>query len=198
MNLDRTSAFVTGAGSGIGRACAAALASAGARVAVADIDTNTAAETAELIRQTGGIAEPITCDVTEEASLRAAAARTVELFGKVDLLHNHAGIAVGGSIADIPDSEWLRIYEFNVLSQVRGVRVFLPHLLECRGHVVNTTSSLALLNGHPMSPLVAPYIASKHAIIGWSASLAETLRPHGVGVSLLAPDYTNTNSSEIL
>ena len=131
-------------------------------------------------------------DVTSDAALRNLAALTVGEFGQVDLLHNHVGLAVGGPIEDIPATEWTRLFEVNLVSQVRGVTIFLPHLAASAGHIVNTTSSMALLAGHPLAPMVAPYVTTKAAVIAWTQLLADYLRPRGIGVSLLAPDHTAT------
>ncbi|GAA3353839.1 hypothetical protein GCM10017744_009020 [Streptomyces antimycoticus] len=186
-------AVITAGAGGIGRACAAALASHGSTVVIADIDAEGAAQAAEEIRALGRESVGIRCDVTSDREVQALADHVVERFGCVDLLHNHAGIGVAGSPDQIPLEEWERVLQFNVMSQVRGVMAFLPHLKKSRGHVVNTTSSLGVVAGHPISPMVAPYITSKNAIVGMTQCLAEWLRPQGVGVSLLAPDHTATN-----
>lgn len=196
MDFVNKVAVVTAGARGIGRACAHALANEGMRVVVADIDFETAKQTADAIIADGFVALAVQCDVTKEADVAALAATTVAHFGQVDLLHNHAGVAVAGSPEQIPMSEWQRVLEFNVLSQVRGVMHFLPHLLKSGGHVVNTTSSLGVVSGHPMAAMVAPYVTSKRAIVGLTQSLADWLRPQGVGVSLLTPDYTDTGFGE--
>jgi len=186
-------AVMTASGSGIGRACAVALAREGMDIVVADINDAAGEETANRVREEGRRALVVHCDVTSDESVAGLQRATIAEFGRVDLLHNHAGIAVAGPVEEIPYREWLRVFEVNVLSQVRGVQTFLPQLRVSRGHVVNTASSVAVLAGHPVSAMVSPYMASKAAVVGWTQSLAEYLRPQGIGVSLLAPDHTETN-----
>jgi NAD(P)-dependent dehydrogenase (short-subunit alcohol dehydrogenase family) len=186
-------AVITAAAGGIGRACALGLAREGSVVVIADVDSARAAAVAEEIRLLGPPSQSICCDVTRDRDVQELAEQVVRRFGRVDLLHNHAGIGVSGPLDAIPLDEWELLYRFNVISQVRGVLAFLPHLRKTQGHIVNTSSSLALVGGHPLSARAIPYVASKSAIVGYSQCLAEWLRPQAVGVSLLVPEYTATN-----
>jgi len=192
MDFEDKVAVLTASGQGIGRAIACALADAGAHIVIADINATAAQETADQVKARGRRALVVQTDVSSDSALRDLAQRTVTEFGRVDLLHNHAGLAVGGPIEDIPFTEWTRLFDFNVVSQIRGVTTFLPHLERSSGHIVNTTSSLALVAGHPLASLVAPYVTTKAAVIAWTQLLADYLRPRGVGVSVLAPDHTAT------
>src|SRR5437870_3472694 len=137
-------AVLTASGSGIGRACAVALAHEGMDIVVADINDAAADETADIVRDEGRRALVVHCDVTSDESVAALERATIAEFGRVDLLHNHAGIAVAGPVEEIPYQAWLRVFEVNVLSQVRGVQTFLPQLRLSRGHVVNTASSMGV------------------------------------------------------
>jgi NAD(P)-dependent dehydrogenase (short-subunit alcohol dehydrogenase family) len=192
VEFENRAAVVTGGGNGIGRAIALALAGAAMHVVIADIDAAAAERTAESVRQLGRRSMAVPTDVNSDDALRRLADRTAAEFGRVDLVLNHARAAVGGPIEHIPRAEWSRLFDFNVGSQIRGVTTFLPHLMKSSGHIVNRTSSMAVVAGHPLAPMIAPYLTTKAAIIAWTPLLADYLRPRGVGVSLLAPDHTAT------
>src|SRR4051812_21343583 len=117
MMFDRKVAVVTGGGSGIGRACAAAFAREGAKVAVLDYDEKIGRETVALIREAGGEALFVQGDVTEEDQVKSALAGVAEAFGRIDILHCNAGVAVRNRVADQDAEGWDRCIAVNL----RGV-----------------------------------------------------------------------------
>jgi NAD(P)-dependent dehydrogenase (short-subunit alcohol dehydrogenase family) len=189
-------AFVTGAGSGIGRAIAQSLAAEGCNVVVSDVDAGRASGVAEEITQAGGVAVAQRCDVTRMADLVAARDRCQSVFGRVDIVVNNVGVMVGGLPEVIPESEWQRVFDINVLGMVRSNEVFLPVLMgQRRGHIVNTASASALLN---YAYDRTPYAATKAAVLNLSENLYLYLRPYGVGVTCLCPAGVITNILEQL
>ena len=134
------------------------------------------------------------CDVTSDADVDSLAEAAFAEFGTVDLVMNNAGIAVLGPSYRVPMADWQRILDVNVLGLVRGVRAFVPAMVE-RGHgyVVNT-ASIAGIWAYIWD--CAPYITSKFAAYGYSEALARSLRPLGVGVSVLCPGLVHTNLGE--
>lgn len=194
MDIEGTTAVVTGSASGIGRATALELARRGADVVVADIHEERLAETATAIGDLGRRALAVRCDVTSDADVDALATAASDAFGEVDLVMNNAGIAVLGPPHRVEMSEWERILQVNVLGLVRGVRAFVPAMVE-RGHgyVVNTASVAGVW---AYSWDAAPYITSKFAAYGFSEALARSLRPLGIGVSVLCPGLVHTNLGE--
>jgi NADP-dependent 3-hydroxy acid dehydrogenase YdfG len=115
-------------------------------------------------------------------------------FGAVDLVMNNAGIAVLGPSYRVAMEDWQRILDVNVLGLVRGVRAFVPAMVERgRGYVVNTASIAGIW---AYSWDCAPYITSKFAAYGYSEALARSLLPLGVGVSVLCPGLVHTNLGE--
>jgi NAD(P)-dependent dehydrogenase (short-subunit alcohol dehydrogenase family) len=194
VDVHGATAVVTGGASGIGRATALELARRGADVVVADIHEARLAETAAAIEGLGRRALAVRCDVTRDADVDELAARAFDAFGTVDIVMNNAGIAVLGPPHRVAMSEWERILQVNVLGLVRGVRAFVPAMVE-RGHgyVVNT-ASIAGIWAYTWD--AAPYITSKFAAYGFSESLARSLRPLGVGVSVLCPGLVHTNLGE--
>jgi NAD(P)-dependent dehydrogenase (short-subunit alcohol dehydrogenase family) len=191
-----STAFVTGAGSGIGRAIARSLAAEGCNVVVSDVDADRGTAVAAEITQSGGAAVAQRCDVTRMEDLVAARDRCQSAFGGVDIVVNNVGVMVGGRPEAIPESEWQRVFNINVLGMVRSNEVFLPVLMgQRRGHVVNTASASALLN---YAYDRTPYAATKAAVLSLSESLYLYLRPHGVGVTCVCPAAVITNILEQL
>jgi NAD(P)-dependent dehydrogenase (short-subunit alcohol dehydrogenase family) len=194
VEIQGTTAVVTGGASGIGRATALELARRGADVVVADVHEERLAEAADAVRALGQRCLPVRCDVTRDDDVDALASAAFAEFGSVDLLMNNAGIAVLGPPHRVEMSEWQRILDVNVLGLVRGVRAFVPAMVE-RGHgyVVNTASIAGVW---AYSWDCAPYITSKFAAYGFSEVLARSLRPLGIGVSVLCPGLVHTNLGE--
>lgn len=187
-------AVVTAGANGIGRCVSAGLAARGMHVVIADVDGEAAHRAAAEIRTAGGSCVGSTCDVRDEAALHAVRELARREFGAVHLLMNHAGASLNGPVDAIPIADWEWLLDLNVLGMIRGLRTFLPEMLAAgAGQLVFTTSSLALLSGHPHSRSAVPYITSKAAIIGLAQSVHEYVAPHGIGVTLFAPDYTDTS-----
>jgi NAD(P)-dependent dehydrogenase (short-subunit alcohol dehydrogenase family) len=185
---------ITGGASGIGRAVALALAREGADIVVGDINEERTAETLKEIAALGRSALGVHTDVSKEADLETLAGRAIAEMGHVDLLMNNAGVVLGGPVEKIPLADWEWIIGVNLLGPIRGVRAFLPHMLERgSGHIVNTASFAGLMAHNPMT---IPYDTTKHGVVGFSSGLALYLRPKGIGVSVLCPGYVRTNLPE--
>lgn len=194
MELAGKVGVVTGGASGIGREVALAMARRGADLVIADVNQERLAETSAAIRALGRRAETIPTDVSRDSDVQELARRSVELMGHVDVLMNNAGVVLGGPVEEIPISDWEWIIGINLLGPIRGVRAFLPHMLERgSGHIVNTASFAGLMAHNPMT---IPYDTTKHGVVGFSSGLALYLRPKGIGVSVLCPGYVRTNLSE--
>lgn len=179
-------AVVTGAGSGIGQAIATLLGRHGARVHCADIDGAAAAETAEAI----GNAAAHTVDVTDAAAVDDLARTVYAADNRVDLLFNNAGIGHAGRVEDTELEDWRRVLDVNVMGMIHGIHAFLPRMQEQggRSHIVNTASLAGLIS----PPQMAPYAASKHAVVGLSESLASDLHGTDIAVTILCPGIINT------
>ncbi|MGD9794952.1 MAG: SDR family NAD(P)-dependent oxidoreductase [Acidimicrobiia bacterium] len=194
IDLDGAAALITGAGSGIGKACALALSRRGTSIVVADIDASRSVAVADEITAEGGRSIPLWCDVTSLGDLQSARDRCLEEFGRVDIVMNNVGVLSVGPAESIPIEEWQRAIDINIMGVVRANAVFLPIFMEQRrGHIINTASMAGLL---PYGYDRLPYVATKHAIVGMSESLALYLAPHGVNVSCLCPAGVATNIVE--
>ncbi len=187
-------AVVTGGGSGIGRAIALELGRRGASVAIADInETRLEATVAEILRL-GVDALGVRCDVTSDEAVDLFRDATINRFAQVDVLCNNAGVAVLGPPERVAMADWEWVLQVNVLGLVRGVRAFVPAMVaRGSGHVVNT-ASVAGTWAYTWDS--SPYITSKFAAYGFSEALARTLRPQGIGVTVLCPGLVTTNLAE--
>jgi NAD(P)-dependent dehydrogenase (short-subunit alcohol dehydrogenase family) len=184
-------AFVTGAASGIGLGIAKAFASAGMKVMMADIEEGPLEKAVASIRETNGAAEGVICDVSDIEAVRAAAKKTIETWGKVHVLVNNAGVGGGGGeTGSIPLEDWKWTVDVNLMGVVYGCETFVPLMKEHGegGYIINTAS----LAGQVGGPGMAPYNATKFAVVGYTESMNAELAPQGIGVAALCPAWVNT------
>ncbi len=132
--------LVTGASSGIGEATALALSAAGANLAAG---ARRADRLATLADKAPGEVLPLNLDVTDQQSVQAAVAATVEHFGGLDALVNNAGVMLSGPIAGADTTEWTRMVETNLLGSMYAVHAALPHLLKSKGTVLQVSAALS-------------------------------------------------------
>jgi butyryl-CoA dehydrogenase len=173
-------AVVTGAASGIGRALAFELAREGAALALSDVDEAGLAETCTRAEALGVRVSSERVDVADRAAVHAHADRVVAEHGRVNLVINNAGVALGGTISELSyeDFEWL--FGINFWGVVHGTKAFLPHLRAAgEGHIVNLSSVFGLI----AVPGQGPYNAAKFAVRGFTECLRQELELEGVNVS---------------
>ncbi len=182
---------ITGAGSGIGRATALAFARQGARLHLVDLDLEAAEVAALEAAASGGSARAHRVDCADAEAVERLAEDVFELEGRVDVLLNNAGVCLGGPAEQLPLEDWQWIMDVNFWGVVHGVRAFVPRMIEAGGggHVVNTASMAGLVG----LPMVAPYCASKFAVVGLSEALHAELAVHDVHVTVVCPGATRTN-----
>jgi meso-butanediol dehydrogenase/(S,S)-butanediol dehydrogenase/diacetyl reductase len=194
--LDGRTCMITGAARGIGRGVAAALAQEGAAVVVADINDGGAEAAAEAIRADGGRALGIGCDVSDRASVRAAIGRAVELFGRLDVMFNNAGISKTQRFLDVTEDDWDRIMAVNGLGVLIGIQEAAEQFRRqgSGGKIVNT-ASIAGKEGFPLFPA---YCASKFAVVGLTQSAARGLAEYGITVNAFCPGVVTTELWEQL
>ena len=172
-------ALVTGASSGIGRAVAVDLLAAG-------WDVSAVARDAPRTAPDG--THPVAADLAGEDGCRAAVDAHRARFGRLDLLVNSAGVAIGGPVEGIATADWDRQFDVNVRGLFLVTRAALPLLREARGMVVNVAS----ISGLRGSPDLSAYSATKHAVIGFTRSLNEELRGTGVRSTAVCPHFVAT------
>jgi NAD(P)-dependent dehydrogenase (short-subunit alcohol dehydrogenase family) len=184
-------AFVTGGASGMGLAMVRAFTAAGMKVAIADVEQKALdAAAAEFV---GTNAEIITLrvDVTDREAMARAADATEAAFGRVHVVCNNAGVAVGGRVDEMSWADWDWVLGVNVDGVVNGVQTFVNRIKAHGegGHIVNTAS----MAGHMAVPGLSVYNTSKFAVVGLSEAMRLDLAQFGIGVSVLCPGVVRTN-----
>lgn len=196
-------ALITGAGSGIGRAVAVKLQGAGYDVVLAGRRVVELEKTAHEVAPNGGKFLVVATDVSDQASVKAAFAKTQATFGRLDVLFNNAGtFAVGTPLEDIPLEAWKRVVDVNLtgafLCAQEAVRLMKSQLPK-GGRIINNGSISAAVP----RPMSAPYTATKHAITGLTKSISLDGRAHNIACSQIdignaATDFTAKMATGIL
>lgn len=193
-------AIVTGGASGIGRAIALDLAESGAKVVIADRALDGAEEVAREIQSAGGKAIATKTDVTDSKEVEQMVQRTIEKFGKIDILINNAGIIARSSVMDMREEELDRTFDVNLKGVILCSQAVARHMIEQKsGKIVNMGSSLSSrASVCNLSGGGADYCASKAAVQAFTRTLAMELGPYGINVNAVAPGTTNTPMHESL
>jgi NAD(P)-dependent dehydrogenase (short-subunit alcohol dehydrogenase family) len=189
LKIEGGVAVITGAASGIGAGLARRALALGMRVVLADVQAQALQAFAAGLR---GEVLAVPTDVADAEAVERLAQRAYAAFGEVDLLFNNAGVLSTGHVWEIEPERWKRSLDINVHGVLHGLRSFVPRLLQAGrpAHIVNTAS----VGGFLPSPLMAPYSASKFAVVALTESLRAELEmlQAPVGVSLLAPGPVKT------
>lgn len=182
------SVLITGAGSGLGQALAHRYARHGDRVACVDLGLERAEATRAALPGAGHAA--YAADVGSDAAMEALFAAVSRDWGGVDVLINNAGIASGGPMVDTTMDEWRTLLEVDLLSVVRGCRLFLPGMLAAgRGQILNTASFAGLAG----APGIMTYGVAKAAVVALSEQLRAEVERKGVKVGVICPSFFRTN-----
>ena len=189
MVLKGRTAVVTGAAGGIGRAIAVSLAKRGCNLALADIDEAGLAGTAEVVGN-GVTVSRHRLDVSDPDAIAAFPSVVASSHGRVDMLVNNAGVAIGGTFDQVAPADFEWLFSINFWGVVRMTRAFLP--------VLKASDDARIVNLSSVFGLIAPpgqtaYVASKFAVRGFSESLRHELKDTGVGVTVVHPGGVATS-----
>lgn len=187
-------AIVTGSGSGIGRATAMRFADEGATVVLADVDEEGGEETARLLRDDDRSATFIRTDVRDERDVRTLVQAAYDEYGRIDFLHNNAGIR-GEELrcTEYSAEQWNTMIDTNLFGVWVGMKHAIPKMLEDGGGAIVNTSSVSGIKGSRNS---APYTASKHAVNGLTKTAALEYGEHGIRVNSICPSSVQTPMME--
>lgn len=187
--LDGKVALVTGGAMGIGRTTSQVFAREGARVVVVDIVAEGGEETVRMLKEAGGDALFVKCDVTNSKDVEAAVKKTVDTYGRLDCAFNNAGIAIPGTTVKCPEEDWDRVISVNL----KGVWLCMKYeisqmLTQGSGVIVNTSSAGGLIG----TPGIAAYTASKHGVVGLTRTAALEHVTAGIRVNAVCPGSVPT------
>jgi NAD(P)-dependent dehydrogenase (short-subunit alcohol dehydrogenase family) len=182
---------ITGAGSGIGRATAHAFAREGAKLHLVDMARGRVEAVAGELRLLGVEAHAHGVDTREPEAMEALAESIYARHDRTDVLINNAGVGHSAMVHETPLSDWKWVLDTNLWGVVHGLHAFVPRMIDQGGdaHIVNTASVAGLVG----LPSMAPYCASKFAIVGLSQSLGAELAPYGIGVTAICPGIIDTD-----
>lgn len=190
MRLDGKVAFITGSGSGIGRHIAQVYADAGAAIAVADLNPKAAEAAAAELRAHGARAIATPVDVTDEAGVDAAIARTVAEWGSLDVLVSNAGIQIVAPLQDFRFDDWKKLLSVHLDGAFLTARASLRQMIASgRGGAMIFMGSV---HAKEASVLKAPYVSAKHGLEGLTKVIAKEGAAHGVRANLVCPGFVRT------
>lgn len=191
FRLDGEVAIVTGGAQGLGEQMCIGLAEAGASVVVADLNLEKAQKVAEHIRTLGVSALAVKVDVTKKAEVEAMVQKTLEQFGKVDVLVACAGVGQWMKAEDMPEEDWKRVLDINLNGVFFACQAAGRAMIKRRkGSIITISSMSGIIVNTPQAQ--AHYNASKAAVIMLTKSLAAEWAPYNVRVNTIAPGYMET------
>jgi len=193
MRLENKTTLVTGASKGMGESEARLFASQGANVVLCDVDQREGEKTAKSITESGGTAEFMQCDVTNESDWEKVINATTNKFGSLDVLVNNAGLSSGSTEDHLSSEWWHKIMNVNATGVFLGTKIAAEIMKEQQsGSIINISSIMGFVggeNGHPA------YHASKGAVRIFSKAMAVKYGPYGVRVNSVHPGFMPPMSS---
>jgi 3-hydroxybutyrate dehydrogenase len=188
MNLDGKVALITGAASGIGYGIAKRYLEADGRVVIADLNAEGAINAArELADQKAAIG--IGMDVTKEDEVNAGVEKTVDAFGRVDILVSNAGIQIVHPIEEFPFADWKKMLAIHLDGAFLTTKACVKHMYKQNSGVLLYMGSV---HSHEASPLKSAYVAAKHGLLGLARTMAKEGGEHNVRANVICPGFVLT------
>jgi len=196
FSMKGKASVITGAAQGLGKAYAEGLASAGSDIVIADINLALAEETAAAIAEEYGVkAIAVKCDVTDPADNEALVAKTVEVFGKIDVMINNAGIVIHVPAENVTTEQWNKVIDVNLNGVFYGCRAAGNQMLKQGfGNIINTASMSGIIVNTPQDQ--ASYNSSKAGVMHLTRSLACEWAEKGIRVNAICPGYMKTDMTK--
>ncbi|MCX5880381.1 MAG: SDR family NAD(P)-dependent oxidoreductase, partial [Deltaproteobacteria bacterium] len=161
----------------------------GWKIGIVDINNAGSEQTLKMVEQAGGKGEVFQTDVTDPNAVKAMADHFFSTWRGVDILINNAGIAIGGTVGDVPLEHWKAIVDINFWGMLYGCHEFIPKMkAQGGGHIMNVASAAGLLNLIIMSP----YSVTKAAVISLSETLRMEAAPDNIHITVACPMFFNT------
>jgi meso-butanediol dehydrogenase / (S,S)-butanediol dehydrogenase / diacetyl reductase len=183
LKLNDQVGIFTGGASGIGEATVDLFTVEGAKVVIADLNEEILQTVVNRLTTQGREVVGVCCDVSDETQVENLIEKTIQTFGKLDVLFNNAGTILSKGIDEIESHEWDRLFEINVKSMYLTIKYGLPYLEHSKGRIVNMASMTGVA-GQRKNPA---YSATKGAVISLTKSLAVDLAPKGVRINAICP-----------
>jgi NAD(P)-dependent dehydrogenase (short-subunit alcohol dehydrogenase family) len=191
VRIENRVAVVTGGSTGIGRATALLFGREGARVVVADYHEKGGRETVRLLEESGSRGLFVPTDVSNPVQVNAMVEKTLQSYGRIDILFNNAGVLFMGTVLDTGLEDWRRVMDINLTGTYLCSRAVLPHMIEGGGgSIINMTSSTG---AHDAAAGIAAYVASKGGVALLTRCMAIDHAEQNVRVNALAPGPTDTD-----
>ena len=185
-------AIITGARRGMGQAHALKLAEHGVKVVVSDISKDDCEKVVEEIKEMGGEAMAIKCDVSKKKEVEEMVEKTIAQFGKLDILVNNAGILAFTPFLEIKEEEWDKIIDVNLKGYFLCAQAAAKEMVKQKSGVIINIASIAMGQVGCGFATLAHYTASKGGIVGMTETLAQELAPYNIRVNAISPGLIET------